>query len=345
MKLGRPTRIGLVGLGLMGELYARVYTADSQSEFVAVASSSIAKRAKYEQQYGVRAYVDYEDMLSTADLDAVVIATPDYAHFAPARLALQAGKHVLVEKPMTTSVAEADELLRLADERMLNIQVAYNHRWLSPYYSAKESLAKREIGMPLSAFARKNDTIYVPTKILTWAHTTTPAWFLSSHDIDLVRWFFNSEPVEARAWGRKSVLAAHGIDTYDIIQAQLRFENGCIATFESGWIYPDTFPTIVDSFVEVIGSEGHIHIDRKRESLEISTSTKFSFPKNFITQDVFGKLRGAFPSCVEDFSAAVRDDMAPAVTGFDGRQVTAALEAIDNALRSNSTVAIRPYTS
>lgn len=344
MKLERPVRIGLVGLGIMGELYARVYAADPQAEFVAVASRNEEKRARYEQSYGVRAYADYEEMLRSADLDAVVIATPDHAHFTPAKLALQAGKHVLIEKPLTTSISEADELLRLAEERRLKIQVTYNHRWLSPYYSAKESLAKGEIGAPLAAFARKNDTIYVPTEMLNWAHTTTPAWFLSSHDIDLVRWFFNSEPVEARAWGRKSVLVARGIDTYDLIQAQLRFENGCIATFESGWIYPNTFPTMVDSFVEVVGTQGHIHLDRKRESLEISTPTKFSFPKNFITQDIFGRLRGAFPSCVEDFAAAVRNDIVPAVTGFDGRQVTAALDAIHEALRKDNTVEIKPYT-
>lgn len=345
MKRERPVRIGLVGLGIMGELYAKVYIADPQADLVAVSSSDAEKRARYEQSYGVRAYADYEEMLRSADLDAVVIATPDHAHFVPAQLALQAGKHVLIEKPLTTSVAEADELLRLAEEKKLKIQVTYNHRWLSPYYSAKKSLTNGEIGAPLSAFARKNDTIYVPTEMLNWAHTTTPAWFLSSHDIDLVRWFFNSEPIEARAWGRKSVLASRGIDTYDTIQAQLRFENGCIATFESGWIYPNTFPTIVDSFVEVLGTDGHLHMDRKRESLEMSTTTKFSFPKNFITQDIFGKLRGSFPSCVEDFAAAVRNDTTPIVTGFDGRQVTAALEAIHESLRTDGSVMVKPYPS
>jgi predicted dehydrogenase len=341
--LERPVRIGLVGLGIMGEMYAKVYGADPMVQFAAVASANEEKRTRYAQQYAALAYGSLEEMLENASLDAVVIATPDHAHFAPARLALEAGKHVLIEKPLTTSVDEADELLRLAARKNLKIQVTYNHRWLSPYYSAKQAMAKGEIGAPISAFARKNDTIFVPTEMINWAHKTTPAWFLSSHDIDLVRWFFDSEPVEARAWGRKQVLAARGVDTYDTIQAQLKFANGCIATFESAWIYPNTFPTIVDSFVEVLGAEGHLHMDRKRESLEMSTSARFSYPKNFITQDIFGKLRGAFPSCIEDFAAAVRNDTQPAVTGFDGRQVTAALDAIHHALYTGSTVAVKPF--
>ena len=177
-----------------------------------------------------------------------------------------------------------------------------------------------------------NDTIYVPTEYIGWAAQTTPAWFLSSHDIDLMRWFFDSEPMEARAWGRKAVLAARGIPTYDIIQSQVKFSSGSFATFESAWIYPNTFPSIVDSFVEVIGGAGHIHMDRKCESIEISTAEMFSYPKGFLNQEIFGRMRGAFPSCLEDFLYAVRDNTAPRVNGLDGRQVTATLEAIHKSL-------------
>jgi predicted dehydrogenase len=225
----------------------------------------------------------------------------------------------------------------------LKIQVTFNHRWLPPYQQAKQTVSKGEIGTPLAGFARKNDTIFVPTEMISWAGNTTPAWFLSSHDIDLMRWIFASEPVEARAWGRQEVLKARGIPTYDLIQAQVRFANGAIATFESGWIYPNTFPTIVDSFIEIIGADGHIHLDRKRESVEVSTPKAFTYPKNFITQDIFGRLRGAFPACLEDFLYAIVDDTQPHVTGYDGRQVTATLEAIHQSLESDTTVPIAPF--
>lgn len=331
-------RIGVIGLGIMGELYVKIYAAHPLARVVAVSSRRQSRVDEIKAKFGVEAgYTDYRKMLERNDLDAVVVATPDAHHFIPARDVLLSGRHAFVEKPFTTSLREADELIRISKEMGLKIQVAFNHRWLAPYHQAKTEIAKGEIGVPLAGYARKNDTIYVATEYINWAGETTPAWFLSSHDIDLMRWFLNSEPVEARAWGRKLVLEARGIPTYDIIQSQVRFASGAFATFEAAWVYPNTFPSIVDSFVEVVGGAGHIHLDRKRESIEVSTEKNFSYPKGFLNLEVFGHMRGAFASCLEDFLYAVLEDTVPHVTAFDGRQVTATLEAIHRSLESGAT--------
>ncbi len=336
-------RIGVIGLGIMGQQYLKIYSALPQAEVAAVADVDEERLRQVAEQFGIAPqYTDYRRMIEEAALDAVVVATPDFAHFEPARAVLQAGKHCLIEKPITTSVAEADELLGLARQSGSKVQVAYNHRWLGPYHYGKQAILKGEIGTPLAGYARKNDTIFVATEYISWAARSTSAWFLSSHDIDLMRWFFAAEPVEARAWGRREVLRARGVDTWDLIQAQVKFSSGAIATFESAWIYPNTFPTIVDSFVEVVGSEGHLHFDRKRESIEISTPRGFSYPKNFLNAEIFGRSRGAFPACVEDFLAAILEDRQPQVTALDGRQVTAALEAIHRSLDTGETVPIPP---
>jgi predicted dehydrogenase len=336
-KLMDKVRIGIIGSGIMGDLYARIYSAHPLSLVVAACSRNQSRVDEFARKHQIAgAYTNYCEMLERTDLDAVVVATPDPQHFEPAKAVLESGRHAFVEKPFTTSVAEADELIRIADKAKKKIQVAFNHRWLSPYHQAKTSIASGEIGTPLAGYARKNDTIYVATEYITWAAETTPAWFLSSHDIDLMRWFLASEPVAARAWGRKEVLHARGIDTYDVIQAQVRFASGAFVTFESAWVYPNTFPSIVDSFMEVIGSSGHVHLDRKCESLELSTQTKFSYPKGFLNSEIFGRMRGAFPSCLEDFLYAILDDTEPRVTGWDGRQVTATLDAIHRSLASGN---------
>lgn len=339
-------RFGVIGLGIMGQQYVKIFSALPGSEVVAVANSNPERLQQVAGQFGIRnSYLDYRRMLDEAPVDAVVVATPDFAHFEPARAVLQAGKHLLVEKPMTTSVAEADELLGLARAGGRKVQVSYNHRWLGPYNHGKQAILKGEIGTPLAGFARKNDTIFVATDYISWAARSTPAWFLSAHDIDLMRWFFAAEPVEARAWGCREVLRKRGVDTYDLIQAQVRFSSGAFATFESAWIYPNTFPSIVDSFVEVIGSEGHLHFDRKCESIEISTPRSFTYPKNFLNAEIFGRTRGAFPACLEDFLAAIVEDREPQVTAFDGRQVTATLEAIHRSLETGQSVAVAPPPS
>lgn len=340
---GERVRLGIIGLGIMGEAYARIYSRHPLATVVAVCSRRRERVEEMQARYAVpHGATDYRALLDGPDLDAVVVATPDREHFAPALAALQSKRHVLIEKPMTTSVAEADELLRAARAAGRLIQVAFNHRWLSAYYQAKQLIAAGEIGAPLAGYARKNDTIFVPTEYIRWAGETTPAWFLGSHDIDLMRWFLDAEPLEARAWGRREVLAGRGIATYDIIQAQVKFSSGAFVTFESAWVYPRSFPSIVDSFVELIGTAGHVHLDRKCESLEVSTAEKFSYPKGFLLAEIFGRLRGAFPQCLEDFLFAVRENRPPGVTGEDGRQVTATLEAIHRSLETGRSEPVAP---
>lgn len=337
-------RIGVIGLGIMGEQYVRIYRAHPHTTVTAICNRGDERLNKVGDKWEIKArYVDYREMLGHAEVDAVCIATPDFAHYEPVKAALEAGKHILCEKPFTTDLREADELLAISRSRpRQKLQVAFNHRWLSSYFHGFVSISKGEIGSPLAGYARKNDTIYVPTEMIKWAARTTPTHFLGAHDIDLMRWYMACEPIEVRAYGAKGVLGARGIDTYDIIQAQIRFESGSFATVESGWIYPNTFPTIVDSFVEVVGSRGHLHFDRKRESIEISTERQFTYPKTFLNYEVFGKMRGAFVECLSDFVDAILNDSEPQVTAFAGRQVTAVLDAVSRSLESGRTEAVTP---
>jgi predicted dehydrogenase len=341
--LDRKLRIGVIGLGVMGEQYVRIYQDHPLAEVTAIAARTHEKASAVAAKYSVpRVCETWTELVELPEIDAVCVATPDNLHYRPARAAIESHKHVLIEKPMTTDLAEADSLVQIARAMNVKVQVAFNHRWLAPYYQGHAAIKSGSIGQPIAAYARKNDTIYVPTEYISWASQTTPAWFLSCHDIDLVGWYLDSEPVEARAWGVKQVLAARGIDTYDTIQAQLRFANGAIATFESSWIYPNTFPAMVESFVEVLGERGHLHFDRKREGIEISTEQAFTYPKTFLNANVFGTLRGAFPACLDDFVQSIRKNSEPAVGVNDGRQVTAALTAIHESLRSGETIRVPP---
>jgi predicted dehydrogenase len=342
--MSNKIRVGVIGLGIMGEQYTRIYQAHPYAEVAAIATRNPERLERIGNQYGVKnRYTDYRVMLDEARIDAVCVATPDFAHYEPVKAALEAGLHVLCEKPFTTELNEADKLLQLSRSRpRQKLQVAFNHRWLNSYYQGFTSIQQGAIGRPISGYARKNDTIWVSTEMINWAARSTPIHFLGAHDIDLLLWYFASEPVEVHAYGAKGVLEARGIDTYDVIQAQVKFESGAFATVESAWIYPNTFPTIVDSFVEVIGSKGHLHFDRKRESIELSTEEKFSYPKTFLMQEVFGKLRGAFVECLYDFISAIVEDTPPHVSAFDGRQVTAVLDAVSRSLAEGGACQVRP---
>jgi predicted dehydrogenase len=343
--MNQKIRVGVIGAGIMGQQYIRIYADHPYATVVAVAARRMEHAREVAEKYGIGvATDDWKTITESDQIDAVCVALPDGDHFAATESALLHGKHVLIEKPMTTHLREADALVHLAEASRLKVQVAFNHRWLAPYYQGKQAIATGEIGAPLTAYARKNDTIFVPTKYVNWAHTTTPAWFLSCHDIDLVSWMFDSDPIEARAWGIKRVLVARGIDTYDMIQAQVRYANGAIATFESGWVHPNTFPTMVDSFIGIVAEHGHLHFDRKQECLEMSTPERFSYPKTFLSADIFGTLRGAFPACLDDFINAIRKDTPTAVGVRDGRRVTAVLSAIHASLGSGNNEPVQPMS-
>ena len=339
-------RIGVIGLGIMGEQYVRIYNAHPLATVTAICTRKRERLDQIGEKHQIQnRFTDYNELVTQGNVDAVCVATPDFAHYGPVKAALNANKHVLCEKPFTTELSEADELLALSRTRPNQVlQVAFNHRWLASYHHGFSAIQKGSIGRPLAGYARKNDTIFVSTEMINWASRSTPIHFLGAHDIDLMRWFFGSEPIEARAYGVKEVLVQRGIDTYDLIQAQIRFDSGAIATVESAWIYPNTFPTIVDSFVEVVGSQGHLHFDRKRESIEMSTAEQFSYPKTFLTNEIFGKLRGAFVECLSDFLDSIINKTEPQVNAFDGRQVTAALDAITRSLESGSSEKVTPAT-
>jgi predicted dehydrogenase len=340
-------QIGVIGLGIMGEQYVRIYNAHPLATVSAICTRRAKRLHEIGEKYGIKnRFTDYRELLAQSDIDAVCVATPDFAHFEPVKAAVKANKHVLCEKPFTTLLKEADDLLSLIKAReQLKFQVAFNHRWLSSYHQGYSSIRTGAIGRPIAGYARKNDTIYVSTEMINWASQSTPIHFLGAHDIDLMRWYFDSEPVEVHAYGAKGVLTERGIDTYDLIQAQVKFESGAFATFEASWIYPNTFPTIVDSFVEVIGSHGHLHFDRKRESIEMSTPEQFTYPKTFLTSEIFGKLRGAFVECLTDFVDSIINNTEPKVTAFDGRQVTAVLDAVTRSLKSGRTEAVSPINT
>ena len=189
-------RFGIVGTGIMARVHAATLTAYQRSSVVGWAGSS-AREADLSEFGPARVYETAAELAADPDVDAVLVATPDFAHAEPALAAVAAGKHVLIEKPLATTVADAVAIRAAVEQAGVKAMTLFNHRWAPAYWQAKERIASGDVGEPILAYARKNDTIFVPTEMIAWAAQTTPSWFLSSHDIDLVCWYFESEPVEA----------------------------------------------------------------------------------------------------------------------------------------------------
>lgn len=331
--------MGVIGAGIMGDYHARVYSELKNTRLVAVADLIEKRARKIAQKYGAKkVYTNYQKLIEDPEVKGVSVATPDFTHYKPVIACLEAGKHVLVEKPLTTDLKEADKIIEVAKKSKAKLMVNYSHRWLPAYFQAHQVIEEGQIGEAVMSYARKNDRIYVPTRMLGWAEKSSSAMFLSAHDIDLVRWYLKSEAEEVYANAVIKILKKQGINTPDCIQAQVRFKSGAIATFESAWIYPNTFPTMTDSFIEVVGTKGVIHLERKKEQIEIATEKAFQTPRNLLTFPILGKLQGAFSLSLSHFIDCILEDKKPYVSGEDGREVTKILFSIHKSIKEGKPV-------
>lgn len=338
----RPLQVGIIGTGIMGELHAKVYQNNPNTQLVAVADLNKERAEGMSAMFNLQqAYSSYEEMLASCNLDIVSVCTPDFVHAKPAIAAANAGCHVLIEKPLAVTVEDAQAVIDAAAANHVKAMTQFSHRWVPAYRQAKDLITREEAGEPVLAYARKNDHIFVPTKMISWAKQTNPSWFLSSHDIDLVCWFFNSRPVEVFANAVHGVLVKQGIETPDAIQAQVRFANGALATFEACWIYPNTFPTMVNSFIQVVTENQVIHLDRKCEQLELATPERHEYPRNLLAYPYEnGEVHGAVPLSINHFVRCVVEDKEPFVSLESSLTVTRILDAIQRSIETHSIISL-----
>jgi predicted dehydrogenase len=178
--------------------------------------------------------------------------------------------------------------------------------------------------------------------MIGWAGDTTCAWFLSSHDIDLVSWLFDDTVTEVFASARSGHLASLGIETPDAMHIQCRFAGGAVATFESCWVYPNSFPTVTDSFVEVVFEEGVVQLDRQIENITVATNDGYRYPRNVLQRNLHGRPSGAYRDAVDHFVDCARRGAPPLVTLESSRHVTAVLAAAHESVRLGTPVRVAP---
>jgi predicted dehydrogenase len=311
-------RVAVVGVGILGSRHARVFAEQPDCELVAVVDLNSARAEQVAQAHGVRAFTDYEAMLQSVNIDAVAVATPDHLHCAPVVTALRAGKHVLMEKPLAVTAQDAREIVAAAASANVVAMVNYSQRFVPDHVWIKRTIETGELGKLTFVLSVKFDTLSVPTgMIATWAAQTSPLYFMSSHDLDLVQWFLGANPVEVFAQEARGTLEAHGMNVHDGLNALIQFEGGVSANFHSSWIYPNTYPRVADGTMQIIGSEGALTYHARTRRAELYTArggqaVEFSGPH---TADIIdGKITGAFTASLRHFVECIREGREPATS-------------------------------
>lgn len=328
-------KLAIVGAGIWGENHAQAFSFYHPADLVCICDLDEERAKGLADKYRCDYTTDINE-IANGDIDAVSIATPDHAHHAPAITVIEAGKHVLVEKPLTTDVAEAKEIIAAAKNKGVKLMVDYQLRWNPAIMGAKAYMENGELGKPVVGYARLSDTIYVPTQMLSWGSNSGPEWFLFPHTMDAIRWITQEEPSEVYAKGIKRVLKAKGIDAYDAIHAMVTFEN-CVVTFESSWVVPESYPSVVDAKMTLVGDKGRVNLNLDYAGLDVCTD-RFHYPFGSHGITRYGKPFGFHYESIKYFVDCILEDKEPEATGQDGLVATAMITAAMKSIEENRIV-------
>jgi predicted dehydrogenase len=258
-------RLGVIGAGKFGYNHLLALSQAARSgaaELVAVADLNADLLEQRRIEFDLKGYTDFREMIEREKLTAVTIATPDHLHREIALHAARSGLHMLVEKPLDLTEEGCEEIIQAAAENGVLLQVDFHKRFDPEHREMARRIRQGELGEILYGYAHMEDRIEVPSRWFPgWAARSSPAWFLAIHFFDLVRWAIEAEPVRVFATGQKAKLAAMGLDTFDAIQAKVDFANGASVTFDTSWILPDSFESIVNQGLRLVGTEGIFEID------------------------------------------------------------------------------------
>jgi len=269
----------------------------------------------------------WEDAVVRDDVDAVVVATPNAQHHEVAIAAARAGKHVLTDKPMARTTAEADAMIAVADEHAVVLVPFQNTRFMAPFVAAHDAVTAGRVGDVTglrTAFGHGGPQAWAPNA--TWFFDKELAGGgclidLGVHVIDLVRYVTSDDIVEVGALLNGD---ADGVE----VDAQLlvRFRRGAIGTVHASW----SSRSGPDHQLTVVGTEGTLHLDT-RAALTL-------YPIDGERERV--ALPHATSSPLDEFLAAVRGERAPTVTAADGRAAVAVVQAAYTSARDGSLVRV-----
>jgi predicted dehydrogenase len=333
--VAEKVRIGIIGAGIWGRNHALALATHPRGSIELICDRDETRARALSEKFGSRWTTSLDDVAGS-DVDAVTIATPDHLHREPTVTMLEAGKHVMVEKPLATTVADGLAMVRAAERAGVKLMVDFHARWHPLYMGAKAYVERGDLGTPVMAYARLSDTLYVPTEMLSWGGQSGPEWFLFPHIMDIVRWLIGRDPVDVYAKGHRGVLESRGIDCWDAVQALVGFEGKAFGTFETSWIVPNSYTNVVDNRLTLYGERGGLEL-KNEPSLSVFTD-RFHTPFSSESVTRYGKAWGYQYESIRYFIDCVADNIMPEAAGRDGLMVTAMIEATVKSLTEKRPV-------
>jgi predicted dehydrogenase len=330
----KSIKVGVVGCGYWGPNLIRNFRQSPDCQLRLICDSSEQRLRHMRRLYpDVATTYRFEDLLTDAELDAVVIATPVRFHHEMAKASLNAGKHTFIEKPMARTVAEGEELLTLAESKELTLMVGHTFLFSPAVRRMKEIVAAGDIGELQYIAARR-------LNLGLFQKDINVAWDLAPHDISIILHLLDEHPVSVSCQGSSHV--TRGIE--DVTMMYLNFRKNRCAFVQNSWLDPKKVRTMT-----VVGSRRMIVYDDTEplEKLKIYDA-RVEVPPHY---DTFGEFTYSYhygdayvPYIKQDeplklecqhFLECIRNECMPITSGRHGLEVVRILEAAGTSLRQH----------
>jgi UDP-N-acetylglucosamine 3-dehydrogenase len=298
----------VIGCGSWGSNHARIYHDLPNSKLLAVVDANEKKAKEIGKRFHTKWYTNPEQILENPEIQLVSICTPTITHYDIAVQAIKSGKNVLVEKPMTDTLAQAEEIIALAKKNNVKLTVGFVERFNPAVQEAIKLVADDEIGDIVLAHTRRVSRR--PERIGDVGVIKD----LAIHDIDIMNQLFNEKP--------KTVFAIAGKikHTYeDYANINITYPNNRNAFVETNWLTPRRIRTLV-----ITGTNGIINVEYPTQEITIDNNVRMVQPYLVNSEPLQLELRS--------FIKAVETDTEPVVSGSDG---LSALKICEAALESS----------
>ncbi|HHW14935.1 MAG TPA: Gfo/Idh/MocA family oxidoreductase [Firmicutes bacterium] len=329
-------RVGILGLGFMGGMHARLFSQMPGVRVVAVADTLPERRETVAAALGADAYESFQRVLEREDVDAVSICLPDAAHRVPAVMAAERGKHILLEKPIATTLKDAAAIAEAVQRSGVVTMIGFLLRYEPRYASIKAALEDGTIGDIVHMYTRRNSPrSHGPRRYGSAGNLT---YHVAVHDLDLLHWYSRAPVERVYAERARRVLTGLGLD--DSIFATLRFADGSIACLEYSWVLPETSPTAIDAKLEVIGSRSAAYVDLADQGLALVGPAGTAFADVSHWPSILGSLGGALKTELEAFVRCVKRVEQPRAGVAEGIAALRLAIAIERSLNEQRVVAM-----
>jgi predicted dehydrogenase len=322
--------IAVIGCGYWGAKHIRVGREISAIDVMLAVDTRVERLDYIQSEYrGITVSRDFNAALAS-DAAGVIIATPVSTHFSLARAALKAGKHVLVEKPLAMMSSECQELISIAEENKLVLEVGHTYEYHPAVAFTKKLIQRGDLG----------SIRYVDSRRLNlglYQADTNVLWDLAPHDFSIIFHLLDDHPEEIKAWGSTHVLP--GVE--DVVFSMIKFREGTTAHVHVSWLDPVKVRQLT-----VVGSEGMLVFDDVLPSEKVRIYDRQFRPVNvgnsyadFQTAYHHGDIRipligNGEPLKLEvlAFAKAISTGERPQADGYSGLRVVEALEAASRSL-------------